>query len=115
MEISFDIVDKIYHDIDFFCSSNNLTIEEYAKNCLLDTFYTTVYGDLNAKVNGSKTISDSVEVKTDEEIKTSLINDNNTSVGNDSDIVSDEKIEDTQTEPIVDVIKQRKKRTLKTK
>lgn len=111
MEINFDIVDKIYHDIEFFCSSNNLTIEEYAKNCLLDCFYTAVYGDLNAKVNRCKTMSDSTEIKTDEEIKTSLINDNNTSVENNSD----EKIEEKQTEHIVDVIKQRKKRTLKSK
>ena len=115
MKINFDIVDKIYHDIEFFCSSNNLTIEEYAKNCLLDCFYTTVYGDLNAKVNVGKTISDSSEVKTDEEIKTSTTNDNVTSVENNSDIISDEKKEKTQTEPIVDVIKQRKKRTLKSK
>lgn len=49
MKVEIEIVDKLYDDIVQMCQFNNITVEKYIVDSVMDNFYTLKYGDLNAK------------------------------------------------------------------
>lgn len=50
MEIKINIIDKTYEEIKEMCRLNEMTIEQYIEDLVLDNFFTLKHGDLNEKI-----------------------------------------------------------------
>ena len=65
MEITINLPDKIYEEINEMCVYNNITILEYIFDCVLDNYNTMKHGDLNEKLGIDKeekvVVSDKVD------------------------------------------------------
>ena len=55
MKVTIDIVDRNYEQIKEFCDFNGISIEDYIVECTENDFFIRKYGDLNDKLNNTKT------------------------------------------------------------
>lgn len=55
MEIKIDIPNKTLNEIEEMCIFNNISVEDYIFQCVMDNFNTMKYGDLNEKIHKQKT------------------------------------------------------------
>ena len=55
MKVTIDIVDRNYEQIKEFCDFNGINIEDYIVECTENDFFIRKYGDLNDKLNNTKT------------------------------------------------------------
>lgn len=67
MEIKIDIPDKVYNEISEMCEFNSISVENFAFQCIMDSFNLMKYDDLNKKLNSTKTIVE--EKPTSDELK----------------------------------------------
>ena len=51
MNITIDIIDRVYKQIKEMCDYNNISVEKYIVDCVMDNFNILKYGDLNEKIN----------------------------------------------------------------
>lgn len=85
MEVKIDIIDKTYTEIEEMCKMNDITVEEYVLQVIMDNYYTMKYGDLNTKFK--KNDEDKLKNETSDEIpkkkvgrpkKTEIVNEKQT-------------------------------------
>lgn len=63
MEITIDLPDRLYEEINEMCVYNGITITKYVFDCVLDNYNTMKYGDLNEKLGINKEEAPKVEEK----------------------------------------------------
>lgn len=64
MILKIEINDRLYHDINELCQTNNIKVEKYVLDAIMDNFYTLKYGDLNDKMFDAKdTDKEKIEAK----------------------------------------------------
>ena len=68
MNVSIDIIDRVYKQIKEMCDYNNISVEKYVVDCVMDNFNILKYGDLNEKLK-PKEKEEKVEEKTKTEEK----------------------------------------------
>ena len=51
MTVEIEIIDRIYHNIEDFCSVNSIDIKEYMSNAITERYNLDRYGDLNEKLS----------------------------------------------------------------
>lgn len=68
MEVKIELIDKVYDEISEMCKLNNITVDEYIVNTVMDNYYIMKFGDLNDKFK-KNTEPKKTTVKKKEEVK----------------------------------------------
>ena len=63
MEIILDIPDKMYNEITEMCVYNNIVLDDYLLDCILDNFNLMKYDDLNEKLNKKEEVKEIPKVE----------------------------------------------------
>lgn len=64
MEVTVEIIDKVYDEIAEMCELNNISVEYYIVTTVMDDYYIMKYGDLNEKIAKKNEVVEEPKKKT---------------------------------------------------
>lgn len=113
MVVEIDIIDRVFRNIEDFCETNGLDINEYMSNAVMERYNLDKYGDLNDKLVKKEDVKEVVKPVIIEE-KTEEIVEEPVKVSVEEKPV-DIPVKTEEAVIVQDDKPKRKKRTLKTK